>query len=63
MEPMQIGKNNLFRMGAWLAEDPRRLTFMLTLIITLVTVLAVTSGLAHTGILIGPNSEGTSGGG
>ena len=63
MKYIQAGKSKLVRMGAWLAEDPRRLTFMLTLIITMVTVLALTSGLAQMGTLVGPNSEGTSGGG
>jgi hypothetical protein len=63
MKPVQIGKAKLVTLGTWLAEDPRRLTIIVTLITVLVAAVAVTTGLPHTAILVGPNSDGGGGGG
>lgn len=50
-------------MGTWLTVDPRRLTLILTLLITFATVAALGFGLTHLGTLVGPNGTGDSGGG
>lgn len=63
MQFVHAGKTKLVVLGTWLIEDPRRVTVICTVVTTLVAVLALAIGQAHPGTLIGPNSEGTSGGG
>jgi len=63
MKYLQTGKAKLVGLGIWVAQDPRRLTVILTLVIAFATVLALTTGLAPLGTLVGPASDGGSGGG
>jgi len=60
---IQAGSTKLIAFGAWLTEDPRRVTVIFTLITVLAAAVALTAGFAHPAILVGPAGEGGSGGG
>ena len=63
MELAQAGKTKIVALGMWLAGDPRRLMAIVTLVTTLAALLLLSAGLTHAGVLVGPSSDGGSGGG
>ena len=63
MKYAHAGKVKLVTLGNWFIEDPRRVTVIFTLVTTLAALVALAVGQTHLGVLVGPNSEGTSGGG
>jgi hypothetical protein len=57
-----IGRAKLYELGAWLAEDPRRLTIIVTAASLLATVLFIAATSTHAPLFFAGNSDGGGGG-
>jgi hypothetical protein len=63
MRLLQASQTKLQAAGVWVAENPQRLKALLMVLTAVVTFIAIVAGVAHPGVLVGPSSEGGSGGG